>query len=182
MSQLTEKLTLLEQTATDAQQEAQMYKSQAESMKEEQRKLEGEHKTLKRAMDNGKKLLDEVEREKNRIHNELKKIAGTNVNQYQSAFAEAEIHRKKAMNQISTVGQSTMNQIYAQNNKTKGVQTNIKDVNSVLEVIKKNIVQKIQGQHQGTKDMVVQTDDSMVILTQADYKKLLHGRHTRGLS
>ena len=82
MSQLQEKLALLEQTVGDAQQEAQMYKSLAESMKEEQRKLEGEHKTLKRAMDNGKKLLDEVEKEKNRLQFELKKIAGTNVNQY----------------------------------------------------------------------------------------------------
>ena len=81
------------------------------------------------------------------------------------------------MNQISTAGQSTMNQIYAQSNKTKGVQTNIKDVNSVLEVIKKNTVQ-----NKGSKEMMVQTDDSMVVLTQADYKKLMQGRHARGLS
>ncbi len=86
-----------------------MNKGIVESMKDEQRKLNGEHKTLKRALENSKKLLEEVDKEKSRLNFELKRIAGNTMNKYQSAYAEAEIHRKKALNSISTAGASTMN-------------------------------------------------------------------------
>lgn len=105
-------------------------------MKEEHRKLEGEHSTLKRALENSEKLCEGLERERTRIENELKKIAGSNINKYQSAYAEAEIHRKKALNSISKAGETSLNHIYAQGNKTKGTQTNLKDVNADIEIIK----------------------------------------------
>lgn len=107
-------------------------------MKEEQRKLEGEHQTLKRALENSEKLCDGLEKEKKRLEYELSKIAGNSINKYQSAFAEAELHRKKAMNSISKAGETSLNHIYAQNNKTKGTQTNLKDVTAEIELIKKN--------------------------------------------
>lgn len=107
-------------------------------MTEEHRKLEGEHLTLKRALENSEKLCEGLEKERNRIEFELKKIAGNNINKYQSAYAEAEIHRKKALNSISKAGEASLNHIYAQNNKTKGTQTNLKDVTADIEIVKKD--------------------------------------------
>jgi len=89
-------------------------------MKDEHRRLQGEHSTLKRALENSKILADGLEKEKKRLEFELQKIAGDNINKYQSAYAEADLHRKKALNSITNAGTTILNTIYSQNLKTKG--------------------------------------------------------------
>eukprot|EP00347_Sterkiella_histriomuscorum_P000413 403375961 len=174
VEQQTEKIQYIEQQLCDSQQEAQMYKSQVESMKEEHRKLEGEHLTLKRALENSENFCEGLEKERKRIEFELQKIAGNNINKYQSAYAEAELHRKKALNSITKTGEASLNHIYAQNNKTKGTQTNLKDVNAEIEFIKRSangVETRIQNILKApSKSIFCQTEPGLVIMTEAEFK------------
>ena len=70
-----------------------MHKNMVESIKDENRKLSGEHQTIKRALDNSEKLLASFEKENFRLDREIQKLVGPNVNKYQNALVEAELHR-----------------------------------------------------------------------------------------
>lgn len=136
-NQLQEKIKYMEDCVDETQQETQMYKSQVESMRDEARKLGGEYLTLTRGAENSKLLIEQLEKERNRLAVELNKFGGTNVNKYQSALAESEIHRKKMITNITNTGQASLNVIYANNHHTKATMTYLKDVNNDLEMTKK---------------------------------------------
>ncbi|CDW81423.1 UNKNOWN [Stylonychia lemnae] len=174
--QQIEKIQYLEQCLSDSQQEAQMYKNQQESMREEQRKLEGEHNTLKRALENSQKLAEGVERERKRLENELNRLSGNNnTNKYQSAYAEAELHRKKAINSISNAGTTTLNNVYAHNNKTKGIQTNLKDVNAEIIFVKqkeKEIQAKQESQYKVPCLNYGCQTDPVIIMSEFEFRQI----------
>ena len=62
-------------------------------MKDEERKLRGEHNTLEKALESSNMLIKQLEKERKRLAQELDKLGGHNVNKYQSALADSEIHR-----------------------------------------------------------------------------------------
>ncbi len=135
MQNLLEKSVLLEAKVEDQITEAAMYKERVESMLEENRKLVTETAVLNKSVENYKQLQEALEKKVSNMEKELQTYTKVKT---KSAVAEAEMHQKKVLQEISEDGVNRVKHIYDHNNmKTKGTMTQLRDVNYHL-VIERN--------------------------------------------
>ena len=99
-----------------------MYKERVESMLEENRKLVTETAVLNKTIDNFKQVQEVLEKQVSNLEKELQTY--TKMKSGKSALAEAEMHQRKVMQEISEDGVNRMKHMYDHNNmKTKGTMT-----------------------------------------------------------
>ncbi len=135
MQNLLEKCVLLETKVEEQITEAAMYKERVESMLEENRKLVTETAVLNKSVENYKQLQEALEKKVSNMEKELQTYTKVKT---KSAVAEAEMHQKKVLQEISEDGVNRVKHIYDHNNmKTKGTMTQLRDVNYQL-VIERN--------------------------------------------
>lgn len=112
-----------------------MYKERVESMLEENRKLITETAVLNKNIENYKQVQEALEKKVSNMEKELQTYTKVKT---KSAVAEAEMHQKKVLQEISEDGVNRMKHIYDHNNmKTKGTMTQMRDLNNQL-VIERN--------------------------------------------
>jgi hypothetical protein len=100
-----------------------MYKERVESMLEENRKLVTETAVLNKNIENFKQVQEVLEKQIANLEKELQTFTKSK-GSTKSAVAEAEMHQKKVLQEISEDGVNRMKHMYDHNNmKTKGTMT-----------------------------------------------------------
>ena len=106
-----------------------MHKGRVESMVEENRKLINEGLALTKNIENHKTMIGVLEKQKINLEKELMRYTKVKV---KSNIADAEIHQKKAMQEISEDGANRMRQIYDHNMKSKSTMTYLRGLKHQL--------------------------------------------------
>lgn len=128
---LSEKAAFMEQKLEDLVVEANMHKERVDSMLEENRRILTESGILQKSIDNQKTMIEVLEKQKANLERELIKYTKVSA---KSNLTNAEVHQKKAVQEISEDGVNKMRQMYEHNMKTKATMTQIRGLKNKVVV------------------------------------------------
>ena len=113
--------------------ESNMYRVLSDSFKEELRKYRAENGVLVKANENSCNYIRVLEREKNKIEIELKRVS---IKKDSTKLGNIDLAKRRALHEISDSAQGSVRVYHAFNVKEKNVGTDIKDLRLQIDAFK----------------------------------------------